>query len=189
MRTLRTLVTAAVVGLWAASCGRTASTAPPDFERLLASYAASSTPAYFLGDGYAGLPITDVSRDEGVTQIIYGTCTVPPFSEGGCAPPLSVQTRAFTADGWSIAVGCSRLADIRGVPALDFGGGTVLVLDGLTVTVFDDRSDIAKSSAAAADIRRIGQTSPGSLSRPKTADLALVDRACGAHPGEHGPEP
>lgn len=182
------VVTVALLGMLAASCGgESKSMAPAEVERLLESYAASATPAYFLGDGYAGLPITNVSRDEGVTLIVYGTCNVAPFSEGGCAPPLQVQTRAFSAEAWSRAVGCSRLADIGGVPSIDFGGGTLLVLDGLTVTVFDDTNDTAESSAAAADVRRVGQAAPGPLQRPKPADLALVDKACGAQPGEHGP--
>jgi hypothetical protein len=160
-----------------------------DVERLLTSYAGSTTPAYFLGDGYVGLPITWLSRDEGVTTIVYGICDVPPFGEVGCAPPLQVQTRAFSAEDWSHAEGCSRLADIRGVPALDFGGGTVLALDGVTVTVFDDRGDPQRSSAVAADVRRVGQSAPGPLQPPKPADLALVDQACGAQPGEAGPTP
>jgi len=185
MRTVRPLLTAALLGLLAASCGGSAM-ARADVERLLASSAASSTPAYFLGDGYAGLPITNVLRDEGGTTIVYGTCYVAPFSEGGCAPPLQVQTRTFSPEDWPNAADCSRLADIRGVPALDFGGGTVLVLDGLTITVFDDTMDAAKSGGAAADVRRVGQAAPGPLQRPKEADLALIDTACGAQPGEHG---
>jgi hypothetical protein len=183
------VVTVALLGMLAASCGgESKSMAPADVERLLESYATSATPAYFLGDGYAGLPITWVERDESVTLIVYGTCKSAPSFEPSCTPPLQVTTRAFTADYWSNVEGCSRLADVRGAPALDWGGGTALVLDGVIVQVFGDQlGDAPSSSAAAADVRRVGQAATAPLPRPKPADLALVDKACGAQPGEHGP--
>jgi hypothetical protein len=183
MRKIR-VVTVVVLGMLAASCSsESKSMAQADVERLLESYAASATPAYFLGDGYAGLPITWVERDEGVTLIVYGTCKSAPSFEPSCSPPLQVQTRAFTADYWSNVEGCNRLADIRGVPALDWGGGTALVLDGLLVQVFGDQlGDAPSSSAAAADVRRVGQATSAPLQRPNPADLVLVDRGCGAPP-------
>ena len=37
--------------------------------------------------------------------------------------------------------GCSRLPDIRGVPAVSLGGGVVLFTHDSTVTIFDDKFD------------------------------------------------
>jgi hypothetical protein len=88
--------------------------------QLLAAAAKAKPPMYYLGDTYRGLKIGDVLR----STVMYGTtCKITVGEEGGCAPPYQLATEAFTKESWAIAMQCSRLPDIRGVPAVSFGGG------------------------------------------------------------------
>lgn len=53
---------------------------------------------HYLGRSFRGLPLTGVVRQRGHVSFVYGDCAQPPAGDGGCAPPLEVQS-------WSI---CER---------------------------------------------------------------------------------
>ena len=111
--------------------------------------------AYSVGSSFEGLPVTGLVRDcelpypgepgrANHVTYIYGDCVVvEPATDGGCAPPLEVQT-------WPA---CERnlaeyhdpafpeeytRTEVRGVPAASFEGGTrfELFAGGSTIVIF-----------------------------------------------------
>ena len=156
---------------------------PPDeVQQLLAVAAKAKPPMYYLGDTYRGLKISDVVAAH---TVMYGTCKMTVGEEGGCVPPYEVVTETFNEESWAIARECSRLPDIRGVPAVSFSG-TGLIFGTTVVTVLG-ASESEDSAAAAAQVRPIGGSLVAQLPRPDAATLALIGKACGDKPGEHGP--
>ena len=67
----------------------------------------------------------------------YGPCR--DLGEGSCSNPIQVHSRQEYLP--ATVSGCSRLPDIRGVPAVSLGGGVVLFTHDSTVTIFDDKFD------------------------------------------------
>lgn len=155
-----------------------------EVQRRLAIAARANPPAYYLGETYRGLEISDVSIDSHFVSVSYGTCEITSGEEGGCLPPYQVVTEAFANEGWTIAAGCSRLRDIRGVPAVSWGGGTQLIFGTTLVKVFP--AGDSGASAAAAQVRPIGGSLVARLHRPNSATLAVIGKACGDRPGQHG---
>ena len=154
-----------------------------EVQQRLAAAAKDKPPIYYLGDTYRSLKISDVVDP----NVFYGTCklTVGVGEEGGCAPPYQVHTETFAKETIANAVDCSRLKDIRGVPAISFGDGTWLFFGTTVVKVFG--SSESEDAAAAAQVRPIGGSLVAQLPRPDAATLAVIGKECGDKPGEHGP--
>ncbi|RYP88340.1 hypothetical protein EKO23_03150 [Nocardioides guangzhouensis] len=143
---------------------------------------AKGRPLYFLGRSHDGLDLTWV---EGGGYFAYGTCEIQIEDEGGCTPPIQVQNGSKSLTG---AVGCSRLADIRGVPAVYFGGGLVLFTQDSTVTIFDDGAGRDLPSIAD-ELRPV--SGPADVTKPLPAPakdiLDTIAKNCGTQPGDVGP--
>lgn len=99
---------------------------------------ASEAPgAYWLGESFRGLPLTDTSG----SGYIYGDCEAT--SDTGCAPPVDVQnTSACARNPLGLDVAPTRIHQLPGgAIAAAYGGGSVDVGIGRhTVTVFADRA-------------------------------------------------
>ena len=143
--------------------------------------AAEGPPSYFLGRSYAGIDLTAV-EDRGAL-FVYGTCEYQ--DEGGCAPPIQVQNGPENLRG--VVAGCSRLPDIRGVPAVSWGGGLVLFTAESAVRIFDDGTGRDLRSMAE-ELRPVAGTED--LTKPLPAPgqdrLDTIAAKCGATPGDHG---
>jgi hypothetical protein len=83
--------------------------------------------------------------------------------------------------------GCSRLPDIRGVPAVSWGGGLVLFTHDSAVRIFDDGTGGDLRSMAEA-LRPV--SGPADVTKPLPAPardmLDTIATKCGASPGDHG---
>jgi hypothetical protein len=146
--------------------------------------AANGQRSYFLGRSYSGIDLTFV-EDDG-SFFVYGTCEVQ--GESGCAPPIQVQNDPANLPG--AVRGCSRLADIRGVPAVSLGGGLVLFTKDVAVTIFPD-GEVTSDG----DLRSMAEvlrpvSGPADVSKPLPAPandlLDTIAAKCGASPGDHG---
>jgi len=146
-------------------------------------------PIYYLGDDFDGLPLTAVLREADLTTFLYGTCKIPPFSDTGCAPPVQVQTHRFDPDAWAMVAGCRRLGSLRGVPTVDLSGLTLFTAD-VMVKIDIVASDEEKRKQRAVEALRTvsdGARARGPLPPPPNDIRPLIDKGCGARPGEHGP--
>ena len=118
--------------------------------------------SFWVGDELGGLELTEVLvPPEGAgtsTSFIYGTCE--PTGDGGCAPPLEIQT-------WGV---CSRLPPPKRVDGLQRIRGVLASFDGRspqielyaaagTVVVFADTYERAR--AAAEQLRQRDELSAG----------------------------
>ena len=115
---------------------------------------------YHLGSSFEGLPLTaapdarggPASGSQGV-DFIYGTCDPGggPFDEGGCAPPLSVQTWSACERYIALLADPYRRTKVRSVPAAYIDGDTRLELQTgeLTVVIFARTLDQARRAAKA----------------------------------------
>jgi len=81
------------------------------------------------------------------------------------------------------------LAPLHGVPTVTLAGESVILFtadSAIRVATSADDLEVAKQGAA--KLRRFGETAPvGTLPPPSTAKVKLIDKACGARPGDHGP--
>lgn len=109
---------------------------PPDAATVRAAQAAAAFPLYWAGESVAGLPLTTVTRDRGQVNVSYGTCT-PAGGEGGCTPPVTIQTTSICARNPLILDLRPRSSSrVRGVPARDYGDYLSLEIDRSNVTLF-----------------------------------------------------
>ncbi|WP_157746249.1 hypothetical protein [Micromonospora inositola] len=176
----------AVLMFAGAGCGTGTSREPEQVEERLSQIAAEAgRPVYYLGPRFRDWPLTEVGADEtGRVGAIYGTCLAV---VDGCSPPLEVINQPLDPAAWSMAVGCSRLAPVRGVPALHFGGALVLLTGDSLVTVGVTGDDTATAIAVADQLREVGaELSRAALPPPDTAALQVVEAACGKNPGDTG---
>jgi hypothetical protein len=135
----------------------------------------SSEPVYYVGRSFAGLPLTDaVSQGKSYALVVYGSCT--PGHDAGCAPPIEIDHSPFKPAQWRLAVGCHRLASIRGVPTLRHDG-LVLVTGRQTVKIYA-RSPAEDRRVARALGRVDGRPTPRQLPAPAHANRALVESVC-----------
>jgi hypothetical protein len=161
--------------------------------------AAKGTSSYFLGRSYAGLELTDIEVEDTAAFYNYGPCR--DLGEGSCSNSIQVHSRGEYLP--ATVSGCSRLADIRGVPAVSLGGGVVLFTDDSTVTIFDDKFEQSFEDSfddgTGRDLRSAAEalrpvSGPADITKPLPAPvnapgLDLLDTIatqCGAHPGDHG---
>jgi hypothetical protein len=100
-----------------AACGGTRFASDVDIEHLRAT---ATTPIYWVGKEFAGLPITHADP----SLIVYGTCEIEggSFTDDGCGPPVQMQHLEFQPRQWAMAVGCGRLPELRGVPTARHDG-------------------------------------------------------------------
>jgi hypothetical protein len=130
---------------------------------------------YYLGESFRGLPLTFAGLGPGSGtglrrswSFIYGDCTPPAGSDGGCAPPLEVQN-------WSI---CTRFpalypgptpntSPMHGAETLPAGGGLDVYTGETTVVIFGQ-----EGSAAVESLTRLeDETVPGELPAPAAGSL------------------
>jgi hypothetical protein len=130
---------------------------------------------YYLGESYRGLPLTSAGLGPGSGNglrrswsFIYGDCTPPAGSDGGCAPPLEVQN-------WSI---CTRFpalypgptpntSPMHGAETLPAGGGLDVYTGETTVVIFGrDKPAAVRSLTRVED-----ETLPGELPAPAAGSL------------------
>ncbi|MGC5022239.1 hypothetical protein [Micromonospora sp. DT47] len=194
-RTLPMWLTAVLMfGL--AGCGVGTSRDPEPVEMRLNEIAAKAErPVYYLGPRFRDWPLTDAGADgTGRVDAIYGTCLAVHDS---CALPVDVINQPLDTSMWSMAVGCSRLAPVRGVPAVHFGEALVLFTGDSVVTIGLAGDDTGTAIAAAEQLREVGtELSHEALPPPNSAAVQAVDAACGKNPGDtgrmepdQGPEP
>lgn len=133
------------------------------------------------------LPDHAVPTSNNMDAVLYGTCE-PPQGEGGCDPPLQIQTFGACERNRSLYTrypgpdGPRRYQAItvRGVPAALFDDGNGVMLEiytaKVTTVIFADSEEIA---------RRVGEELRGRLdSRGIAAREALPQPAKGALEGE-----
>jgi hypothetical protein len=177
-----------------AGCGSTvpdgAATAKvPAVLRELA--ATPDSPVYYLGKSFDGLPLTGVARDlpPGGTTVMYGSCKKSAFGDGGCAPPVMVETGPVPGDLANMQ-GCSRRLPLRGVPIVESDATPTLFTGRLMVKVYfdDGAEDVKRQHKAVAALRSVAAgTAVGEpLPAPAQDLVPLIDKGCGAQPGEQG---
>jgi hypothetical protein len=144
-------------------------------------------PVYYLGQQFRDWAVSDASidNDTGGFSVIYGTCTAG--MDSSCAPPLQVITEVLDPVKWGMAVGCSRLPPVRGVPAVNFGDALVLLTADSLITIGVGNGDAATAMAAAEQLRPAGAELSGeALPPPDPAALKILEAACGKNPGDSG---
>jgi hypothetical protein len=108
----------------------------PDATTVRAAQAAVAFPIFWAGESVAGLPLTGVVRTGGGVNVQYGSCT-PSGGEGGCAPPVTIQTASICARNPLVLDLRPRSSSrVRGVPARDYVDYLSLEIDTANVTVF-----------------------------------------------------
>ncbi|MGR6319087.1 hypothetical protein Q2K19_30520 [Micromonospora soli] len=164
-------------------------------ERLHEIAAEAERPVYYLGPRFRDWSLTEVGADDtGRVDAIYGTCLAV---VDGCSPPLEVINQPLDFSAWSMAVGCTRLPPVRGVPTMHFGGALVLLTGDSLVTVAVTGDDTATAVAATEQLREVGaELSRAALPPPDAPALQAIEAACGKNPGDtgrrepdEGPEP
>lgn len=130
-------------------------------------------PVYYAGDKVAGLPLTSVSRNPVTAppgtpvapklrragsvssfDFTYGSCVIPPGTEGSCSLPLSIQVYPACARYPALYGGrfspVPKKTRIRGVPAAYFEGGYRLEIQtgAATIVIFGGRSRMRAAVAA-----------------------------------------
>ncbi len=157
----------------------------------------TTTPIYYLGAEFHGLPLADAIIFTGDTEAQGDTSLDPGqslsvgygsfCSEGSCSSRIEVGAEEIPLGG--NIVGCSRLTPIHGVPIVSLAGDSVVLFTGpLAIRVGTTPGDVELAAQAAKELRRVGEsTAAGTLPPPPASKLKLIDAACGRHPGEHGP--
>ena len=149
-------------------------------DRLEKVAAAKGPPSYFLGRSYAGIDLFAV-EDEGA-DYSYGSCDT---SGGGCGSPIQVHNGPVNLTG--DVRGCSRLPEIRGVPAVSWGDGLVLFTHNSAVSIAEHVTGEDLRSMAEA-LRPV--SGPADTTKPLPAPakdmLDTIATKCGASPGDQG---
>ena len=188
-----------LVGTVLAGC-ETAPTGPgPDATVARLRQIASTTeePVYWLGTEFHGWRLEDAIIGQGGSEVV-GDTTLGPGED------LTVLYGAYCVDrdcAWHAEVGvqqvpigdnvigCTRLAPLHGVPTVTLAGEAVILFtadSAIRVATSADDLEVAKQGAAT--LRRFGEAAPvGLLPPPSAAKVRLIDKACGARPGDHGP--
>jgi hypothetical protein len=164
-----------------AACTATGITPPAqhDVEQHLAKMRNGKQPFYFAGREFEGLPLTaaiyEPWHDGGL--FTYGTCTIPPGQDGGCAPPVEIQIFRFNPGQWRLAVGCHRKPSLLGVPTVRHDG-LVLVSKGALVKIY--ARNAARDRRVALALRSVDEPVRPihRLPLPSRKARALVSSAC-----------
>jgi hypothetical protein len=116
------LLAAALAGT-VAGCGHEQE--PIGTEQARAAQRAAGHELYWVGERFAGLALTGVVRNDPATTFAYGTCRQPK-GEGGCAPPLQVQTSSICDDNALVLdVRPRETSTARGTAVRDYGEGSL----------------------------------------------------------------
>jgi hypothetical protein len=150
-------------------------------EQLTEIAAKAESPVYYLGPQFRDWPLTEALADgTGRVDAIYGSCDA---TFDSCAAPLDLINQPLDREAWSVAVGCSRLTPVRGVPAVHFGDALVLLTGTSVITLGVAGDDMATAIAAAEQLREVGaELSREALPPPDPAALQALDAACGKNP-------
>jgi hypothetical protein len=113
-------------------------------------------PAYWLGERFAGLPLSAISGSADRPNFVYGTCEIPPGSDGGCAPPLQLQHWPLAARSPGLfQVTPDRRASCRLPHAVDVTaaifettGGVEVYLGERVVVLFGERALIRRAMSS-----------------------------------------
>jgi hypothetical protein len=154
--------------------GRVPEVDPEALAREVDRIAAAELAFYWPGRSAEGFPLTHAELN-GTTRAVfgYGTCELPE-GEGGCAVPAQVQNFPFRAADWGRAVGCTRVPDVRGVPAVRHD--SLVVFTATTVV----KIYAPHPRRVAASLRKVGAPSSGRpLPPPRRSVTRLLDRVCG----------
>lgn len=159
--------------------------------RALRTIAASSAaPVYHLGPEFEGEPLSRVAVfDRGPGREAVGDLDVGPGQDLTLfyGEDLEIQQEPFDAESYRVAAGCSRLAPLRGVPTAR-QSDAVWLFTGDRVIRIGSLSDPEDAAPVAAALHEVGRgRGDEDLPAPPADIVALVDTACGATPGEHGP--
>ena len=119
----RLALLAATLAVGVAGCGDEQE--PVGAEQARAAQRAAGHELYWVGERFAGLALTGVIRDGPGTTFAYGTCK-PAGGEGGCAPPLQIQTSSICDDNALVLDVRPRATfTARGTPVRDYGEGSL----------------------------------------------------------------
>ena len=155
---------------------------------LAAVAATAPLPVYYLGPEFDGRALSDVAvfdDDSGAEvpgdlRLDAGQSLTLWYGED-----FQMSTTRFVPDHYRRAVGCRRLAPLRGVPAVEQAGAVSLFTADLVVWL--GVAELSQAAPAAAALAEVGADPSGAdLPAPPARNVALVDHACGAHPGDHG---
>ena len=98
---------------------------------------------------------------------------------------IQMNTTRFDPDHYRNSVGCSRLPPLRGVPTVEQAGAFSLFTGDLVIWLGVTKAKQAAPAAAA--LMQVGKApTAAELPAPSAANMVLVDKACGAKPGDHG---
>ncbi|GIU94521.1 MAG: hypothetical protein KatS3mg012_0978 [Gaiellaceae bacterium] len=95
-------------------------------------------PLYWAGERFEGWDLEHVEvRPDGFSTFVYGTCDIPPFSDGGCAPPLSIQVQPLCAHLDAVAADpVWKRREVRGAPVGRIDGAPVLFASRVQVKAY-----------------------------------------------------
>lgn len=124
----------------------------------------AGTPLFWLGRSFEGLPLVSILGDGSLeATFVYGDCVIPAHqTDGGCAPPLAVQTIRMCRPQIT-RVPLARRTTLRGVTAGSQGGGLVLLSRDVEVRVFSHGG--GRSLRAIAAMAAINPAAPGAVGR------------------------
>lgn len=166
------MATLALALLALGGCGDTLQDRPIA-HNTLESLVVAPFPVYWLGRSFAGLQLTEASRDpSGAISVQYGDCRQG--GQGTCVPPLRVVTSPDNSFTPASTAAHSELT-VRGIAALSAQQGRALVLATGTVVVdvFATQSKLATAAAQAlAPINRAGY--PGQALAPALPESAYA---------------
>jgi hypothetical protein len=161
----------------------------PSPEDALATIASTSPiPIYYLGPEFEGTSLSevaifdDVSGSEvpGDLTIDDGQSLVIWYGED-----FQMSTTQFLPDNYRKAEGCSRLQTLRGVPTVEQAEAVSLFSADLVIWLGVENPKQAAPAAAA--LVEVGKApTEANLTAPPAENSALIDKACGAKPGDHG---
>ena len=98
---------------------------------------------------------------------------------------FEMSTTRFVPGNYRNVDGCSRRQPLRGVPTVEQDEAVSLVSADLVIRV--DVVNPEQAAPAAAALVEVGkEPTAADLPAPPPRNVALIDKACGAKPGDHG---
>ena len=98
-----------------------------------------------------------------------------------------MSTTRFVPGNYRNAVGCSRLQPLRGVPTVEQAEAVSLISADLVIWLaVVNPKQAAPAAAALVEVGK--EPTAADLPAPPARNVALIDKACGAKPGDHGKE-
>ena len=132
---------------------------------------AGEAQGYWLGPSIAGYSL------QPGTEAIYGDCDIPPNqTDGGCAPPLEVQThRTCETNPVSLGLSANRVFRLRGgAIAVDYGDQVNVGLGTSTVLIFANNPRVGPREAAP-KLRLRSASAPPHRYPPPRYPLAVLE--------------